>query len=84
MPGTPRKMDGPWQEMHSLQSYLSFGERKEKETAKKKKDREIEAKVPSKVNGWDWPKPQPKLKDKRNKIAPAERKGGKANHFTVQ
>ena len=75
---------GPDKECIACKAVRLSEERKEKEEAKKQKKLETEAKAPSKINGRDWLEPQPKPKDLRNKVAPAKRKEGKANRFTVQ
>ena len=60
--------------------------RKGEEVAKNNKRRKEEAKVAKKANGWDWPEPQPKIKEKLNKVAapPAKRKAGKGKCFTME
>ena len=83
MPLSLRKMDGP-KECIACKAIRLSEERKEKGAAKKHKTGETEAKTPSKATGWDWTEPQPKLKDRRNKVAPAKKKGGKGSSFTVQ
>lgn len=84
-PVHPEKWLGPGKECIACKAIRLSEERKEKDLAKKSKRRGEEAKVASKANGWDWPEPQPKIKDRLNKVAnpPARRKAGKGTHFTA-
>ena len=49
----PERWMGPGKEYIACKAIRQSEERKEKEAAKKKKNRETEAKAPSKANGWD-------------------------------
>lgn len=85
-PVHPEDWLGPGRECVACKANRLSKERREKEMAKNNKRRKEEAKVASKANGWDWHEPQPKIKDKLNKVAapPAKGKAGKGKRFTVE
>lgn len=80
-PVHPEKWLGPGKECVACKAIRLSEERKEREMAKKNKQQEKKAKVASKVNGWDWPKPEPKIKDRLNPLARG--KAGKGKHLTA-
>ena len=85
-PVHPEKWLGPGRECVACKGIRLSKKRKGEEVAKNNKRRKEEAKVAKKANGWNWPEPQQKIKEKLNKVAapPGKGKAGKGKRFTVE